>query len=284
MNLGEQIYQLRTRKNLSQGDLADKLDVSRQSISKWENNVTTPELDKLVKMSELFGVSLDALVHGDDTKSKEKDKPETVVERVVVVEKHSKTAGVVLLGIGGALLLLFIMLGGDWMSLFFVAPFFICGIICLVAKQHRILLCMWGLYLSVFQYLRFATGITFAIVLQTSYFEPSWNYMRLIIGWVMLLLYLILTAASLWFTRKETLLPIKQNVLQTIALYLIIPLKGIVDRGLLRFIYQNDLDWNYGPRALIAVMATIGLASLAWALVRSISILRGKPVKIKVGT
>ena len=64
MQLGENIYALRTLQNMSQGDLADALEVSRQSVSKWENNMAVPELDKLVKMSELFGVSLDTLVHG----------------------------------------------------------------------------------------------------------------------------------------------------------------------------------------------------------------------------
>ena len=47
MNLGENIYRLRAEKNMSQGDLADALEVSRQSVSKWENNSATPELDKL---------------------------------------------------------------------------------------------------------------------------------------------------------------------------------------------------------------------------------------------
>lgn len=64
MNLGESIYRLRTAKNMSQGDLADALDVSRQSVSKWENNMAVPDLDKLVKLSELFGITLDELVTG----------------------------------------------------------------------------------------------------------------------------------------------------------------------------------------------------------------------------
>ena len=51
MNLGENIYHLRTGRNLSQGDLADALDVSRQSVSKWENNSATPELEKLIKIN-----------------------------------------------------------------------------------------------------------------------------------------------------------------------------------------------------------------------------------------
>ena len=61
MNLGERIYKLRTEKNLSQGDLADLLDVSRQSISKWENNSSVPELEKIVKerVMSRFGVELE---------------------------------------------------------------------------------------------------------------------------------------------------------------------------------------------------------------------------------
>ena len=57
MNLGETIYRLRTERNLSQGDLADALDVSRQSVSKWENNSAVPELEKLIKMAQIFGIS-----------------------------------------------------------------------------------------------------------------------------------------------------------------------------------------------------------------------------------
>ena len=62
MGLADKIYRLRTEKRFSQGDLADALEVSRQSVSKWETGASVPELDKLVKLSELFGVTLDELV------------------------------------------------------------------------------------------------------------------------------------------------------------------------------------------------------------------------------
>ena len=64
MTLGENIYRYRTTKNWSQGDLADALDVSRQSISKWENNLAAPDLDKLIKLHTIFEVSLDDLILG----------------------------------------------------------------------------------------------------------------------------------------------------------------------------------------------------------------------------
>ena len=61
MSLGETIHRLRTEQNLSQDGLADALGVSRQSISKWETNRSVPDLDKLVKLSGVFGVTLDEL-------------------------------------------------------------------------------------------------------------------------------------------------------------------------------------------------------------------------------
>ena len=61
MSLGKNIYDLRTGKNLSQGDLADLLDVSRQSVSKWETDSAIPDLDKLMKMYDVFCVTLDEL-------------------------------------------------------------------------------------------------------------------------------------------------------------------------------------------------------------------------------
>ncbi|MBQ9980787.1 MAG: helix-turn-helix domain-containing protein [Oscillospiraceae bacterium] len=62
MALSENIYTFRTAKFMSQEELAEALGVSRQSVSKWETGASTPELDKLIKMSELFGVTLDQLV------------------------------------------------------------------------------------------------------------------------------------------------------------------------------------------------------------------------------
>ncbi len=62
MTLGEKIYRLRTEKNLSQEAFGDCLGVSRQSVSKWETDQSTPELEKIIAISELFGVSTDYLL------------------------------------------------------------------------------------------------------------------------------------------------------------------------------------------------------------------------------
>ena len=59
--LSENIYTLRRKSGLSQEQLAEKLGVSRQAISKWEGGLSTPELDKLRALSECFHVSIDEL-------------------------------------------------------------------------------------------------------------------------------------------------------------------------------------------------------------------------------
>ena len=64
--LAPQIKKLRTGQNLSQDDLAEKLYVSRQSISKYENGEATPDVEKLVQMAEIFEVSLDFLILGKE--------------------------------------------------------------------------------------------------------------------------------------------------------------------------------------------------------------------------
>ena len=64
-NLGERLYELRTKYEMSQGDLAERLNVSRQTISKWENNMSVPELDKIIALSNVFGVSVDYIVKGE---------------------------------------------------------------------------------------------------------------------------------------------------------------------------------------------------------------------------
>ncbi len=69
--LGARLQKLRRQAGMSQQELADQLHVSRQSISKWELGTATPDLDNLVRLSELFGVSLDELVLGKTRKPQE---------------------------------------------------------------------------------------------------------------------------------------------------------------------------------------------------------------------
>lgn len=77
MAFSNKLYSLRKQKGLSQDELGSKLNVSRQTISKWELGETTPELEKLIALGDFFEISLDELVM--DIKAKESTKTEPLV-------------------------------------------------------------------------------------------------------------------------------------------------------------------------------------------------------------
>ena len=64
---GDYLKQLRTQNNLSQEKLAEKLGVSRQSISKWEQGYAVPDTDNMFKLSKLYGMSVDAILNCGET-------------------------------------------------------------------------------------------------------------------------------------------------------------------------------------------------------------------------
>lgn len=79
MSFGNRLYELRKSKNVSQEELAELLDVSRQSISKWENDKAYPEMTRLLFMSDYFGVSLDYLMRGTENVANAENKEKTSV-------------------------------------------------------------------------------------------------------------------------------------------------------------------------------------------------------------
>lgn len=65
MDLGERLYELRKAKGLSQEGVADILGVTRQTVSKWETNQTTPDFDKIVPLCKLYEITTDELLTGE---------------------------------------------------------------------------------------------------------------------------------------------------------------------------------------------------------------------------
>lgn len=79
MDIGKQIKKYRTEMKFSQEELSEKIFVSRQTISNWENNKNYPDVKSLLLLSSLFNVSLDMLVKGDLEKMKEEIKEEDII-------------------------------------------------------------------------------------------------------------------------------------------------------------------------------------------------------------
>jgi len=94
MTIGEKITHLRTAAGLSQETLADKLSVSRQSVSKWEMDQAQPQIDKVLLLCELFNISTDELLYDKITinrasqgaKAYNKDREGAVSRRLVPIE------------------------------------------------------------------------------------------------------------------------------------------------------------------------------------------------------
>ena len=78
MFFASNLQKLRKRENMSQEALAEKLDVTRQSVSKWESGASYPEMDKLISICKIFNVDMDTLVNGDVEKNIKQDKESSI--------------------------------------------------------------------------------------------------------------------------------------------------------------------------------------------------------------
>lgn len=82
MTLGERLFQYRNSINMSQEKLAEKIGVTRQTISKWETNQSTPDFDKIEPLCEVFGITTEELIKGEKT--------ETVENKNTVQDDYTK--------------------------------------------------------------------------------------------------------------------------------------------------------------------------------------------------
>lgn len=143
MALSDRILELRTGMGLSQGDLADRLEVSRQSVSKWETGQSVPDLDKIIKLADLFGVTVDELV-----REGERPQPPQPEPRIVYVERERRgltrvqKAGVCM-EIAGGVLALMGLAGMGLLAVLLGAALLILGLPLLLAKKHPFLIMGW---------------------------------------------------------------------------------------------------------------------------------------------
>lgn len=92
MNLGERLLNLRKKEHLSQEEVAFKLNVSRQTISKWETDQSTPDFDKIAPLCELYGITADELLTGKKEEIKEEKIESSNKEEIA--KKRAKGIGI----------------------------------------------------------------------------------------------------------------------------------------------------------------------------------------------
>ena len=127
MDFNNKLYELRKQKGFSQEELANRLNVSRQTISKWEVGESTPDMEKLAAISDLFEVSLDELVldkapKAEATEQVVKSEFYSDIKENILTEDNKKKAKK---GVKIALILLGILVAIDVIS--FVVYFAING-------------------------------------------------------------------------------------------------------------------------------------------------------------
>lgn len=195
MKLGETICRLRTKAGFSQNDLAQALDVSRQSVSKWETGASVPDLDKLVKLAALFGVSLDELVKGEEPKAAA---PQPVQDTAAAAPpRRTKVQN---MGLGFLLfaavtaVLGFLFLGV--LVIVIAIPLLLFGLVLFFCKKHPVLKAFWAEFLMLDAYLRYATGIHASSVLLTFQWTYEMNYACLAMAWAMLLFIIALVVCT----------------------------------------------------------------------------------------
>lgn len=285
MSLGLTIRNLRNQKNMSQTDLAEVLAVSRQSVSKWETDGAVPDLDKIVMMSQLFEVSLDALVKGNLSDAAE-GTPQTVSETSQGNKDDrrapGRTVGVILLCFGALITLLFLFLTGSLGGLPLAIPFLLCGLICLNARRRVGLWCAWASYLCVDLYLRYATGITWQIIFSTIGYRPEWNYVRLAVGWGQFLVGVFLIFCTLRAFRTAEMLK-HYNLVPIASGWILLGGLSFLQSWIIRHLHSLPYEqvediWYYLIRCGGDYLR---LALLIALLVLSFAFLRQRPQRIK---
>ena len=200
MTLGEKILKLRSTAKMSQGDLAEKLNVSRQSISKWETNQSVPELDKLIQLSDLFQISMDELVRSDDLDQRDKEEaeiPSAEPQPTQVIIQRSlstqKIVGFILLALGLLCCILALFVGS---GLLIIGGYIIfCSILCLVLKRYAGLVIGWITMIQAIILTPLFTGVRMLSVWNPGYMRHAGiNQIISILMWVFLAALIIRTA------------------------------------------------------------------------------------------
>ncbi|MBQ9748000.1 MAG: helix-turn-helix transcriptional regulator [Clostridia bacterium] len=193
MKLHDNIYYLRTEKKLSQGELAALLDVSRQSVSKWETGTSVPELEKLIRMKDIFGVTLEALVGTQETAVPARPAPSApataVIREILPIRK-------ILGALCFCLAFTAFFAGGAMPSAWADAAVYASmGLVCFLIKKRVPLYAAWIVFVGACGKLWLEKGVRISDIFDTARYHST---LRNTVSWLLLALYVLLLAASVY--------------------------------------------------------------------------------------
>lgn len=121
IKLADRLVELRKENKLSQEALAEKLGLSRQSISKWERAEASPDTDNLIALASVYGISLDELLGNEKKTEKKSDAEEkTLTDAQIKAKENLKKVPLFLLGAIAVYVVGGIVLGGKWWAIMWV--------------------------------------------------------------------------------------------------------------------------------------------------------------------
>lgn len=209
MNFGEKITTLRKQKGITQEQLAEQLGVTRQTISKWELNQSTPDLNYISQLSDLFEVTTDYLIKEENLEDKKDINNEhtdnnyaNTPQREPV--KPSFVVGIIFSVLGVALIIIGIVLGlteAGWnvgiMGMAGGVLNLVVGMVLMFVKKHPVLTALWIMWIILFLFI----GLFVVNMVGGSLFNL--NTVGGIVDWILLIFFIILVAASVR-ARKES--------------------------------------------------------------------------------
>lgn len=146
MSIGQKLSDLRKSKHLSQEEVADILGVTRQTISKWETDQSNPDLDKIVPLCELYGLSADELLGNSNSKEGREDRGDFLSnelnEELEISRKKKKALGIGLSVLGYFIAVSWIMVSIPVMNINPVVGTAVFLLICGIATFIVIYSCM----------------------------------------------------------------------------------------------------------------------------------------------
>ena len=214
MTLGERIAYYRGKMGLSQGELAERLNVSRQAVSKWETDAGLPDLDRLIALSGLFDITLDELVKGSAPSPAPADQPEPAV--IPPAEKPTekapsssgqKTVGYILLGVGllCAVLALFL----NWALLIPAGYLLICAVLCLTLRRYAGRIIIGGTLLAILlPAQRWFGGVSLGSVINPIVYQSEYFGIGLLISWALWAVLILYVVLALRHTRWQRYTPL----------------------------------------------------------------------------
>ena len=202
MTIGQRISDLRKEHGYSQEYVAEKLDVSRQAVSKWECDASAPDTYNLIALSELFGVSVEYIAvgkkegqNGTGTESQEPtDRPVTVMNHYRQSLGLSNIVGIIFLICGLVCGILCIVMDEERL-LPLSMSFLVCTVFSFLQVKHKPLVIHWGYWLYFFLLDIFGMTSSPFVIFNPAYYEGgfSWNLIFGYVTWIWLVANIVYT-------------------------------------------------------------------------------------------